>query len=134
MTDRVTGAIRLLVLDDDRMQLELLERALSRDGFDIRAVETVAELTAEAARFAPELVLVDVNLPDAQPEQTIAAARAAAPGARIVLYSAWEASRLRVLTLQSGADAYLSKSESVLALGPLLRKIATLGATPAAPR
>lgn len=130
MTDRVTGAIRLLVLDDDRMQLELLERALSRDGFDIRAVETVAEMTAEAARFAPELVLVDVNLPGAQPEQTIAAARAAAPGARIVLYSAWEASRLRALTLQAGADAYLSKSESVLALGPLLRKIAT----PAAPR
>jgi DNA-binding response OmpR family regulator len=134
VTDRATGAIRLLVLDDDRMQLELLERALSRDGFDIRAVETVAELTAEAARFAPELVLVDVNLPGAQPEATIAAARAAARGARIVLYSAWEASRLRALMLQSGADAYLSKSESVLALGPLLRKLAAPGATPDAPR
>ena len=130
----MTGAIRLLVLDDDRMQLELLERALSRDGFDIRAVETVAELTAEAARFAPEIVLVDVNLPGARPEQTVAAAREAARGARIVLYSAWEASRLRALALASGADAYLSKSESVLALGPLLRKIVTPGATPGAPR
>ncbi len=119
----MTGAIRLLVVDDDPLQLELVERALSRDGFEVRTVDTIAALAAEAARFAPELVLLDVNLSGAPPEQAVRAAREAAAGARIVLYSAWEESRLRALVRGTGADAYLSKSESIVAIGPKLREL-----------
>jgi DNA-binding response OmpR family regulator len=129
----VTAPIRLLVIDDDPMQLDLMERALSRDGFDVRTLDTVTEteLAAAVASSAPEIVLVDVDLPDVRPEQAVQAARDAAHGARIVLYSAWEESKLRALVKRSGADAFISKSEPVLELGPRLRR---LRATPAAPR
>ena len=120
----MTEPLRLLVIDDDPLQLELLERALSRDGFEVRGVDTLAALRAEAARSAPDLVLVDVNLPDLEPEQVIQLVRDVARGARIVLYSAWEESKLRALVARAGADAFLSKSESVLALGPRLRELA----------
>ena len=114
---------RVLVVDDEPMQLELVQRGLARDGFEVRGVTTIAEMAVEARRFAPGIVLVDVNMPDAPGDQVIAVAREAAPGARIVLYSAWEASRLRVLAAQLGADGYLSKSESVVAIGRRLREI-----------
>lgn len=132
MNDPIRNPIRILVLDDDPLQLDLMERALSRDGFEVRTAETMAELTAEVARRAPEIVLVDVNLPDVRPEQAVQAARDAAHGARIVLYSAWEESKLRALVLRSGADAFISKSESILAIGPRLRELRA--ATRAAPR
>jgi two-component system, OmpR family, response regulator len=117
----LTDSIRLLVIDDDPLQLELVQRALTRDGFDVRTAVTLDALAAEAARFSPELVLVDVNLPGVQPEQTIPIVRDVARGARLILYSAWDESRLRALALRTGADGFLSKSESVLGIGPRLR-------------
>jgi len=112
---------RVLVVDDEPMQLELVERGLVHDGFEVRGVTTVADMAIEAGRFAPAIVLIDVNMPDESGERAIAVARQAAPTARIVLYSAWEDSRLRVLAAQLGADGFLSKSESVVAIGRRLR-------------
>jgi two-component system OmpR family response regulator len=116
-------ADRVLVVDDEPMQLELVQRGLAHDGFEVRGVTTVAEMAIEAIRFAPGIVLLDVNMPDATGEHTIAIAREAAPDARIVLFSAWEDSRLRVLAATLGADGFLSKSESVLAIGRRLRAL-----------
>lgn len=119
----MTDVIRILIVDDDPLQLELAERALSRDGFEVCTVPTIADMAAEAPRFQPEIVLVDVNLPDVRPERAISIARDVAAGARIVLYSAWEESKLRSLVLRSGADAFISKSESVVAISRRLREL-----------
>jgi two-component system OmpR family response regulator len=116
-------AIRLLVVDDDPMQIELVERALSRDGFDVRGVSSAAEIASSAASLKPQLVLLDVNMPDLTPERAIELVRSAAGGARIVLYSAWEQAKLRTLATRLGADAFLSKSESVFVIGKRLRDL-----------
>jgi DNA-binding response OmpR family regulator len=121
----VTDALeRVLVVDDDPMQVELVQRGLSRDGFEVRGVTTVAEMAIEVRRFAPHIVLIDVNMPDEPDEpgeRAVAIVRDAAPGVRIVLYSAWEESKLRVLAAQLGADGFISKSDSVTAFGRRLR-------------
>ena len=119
----MSSSARVLVVDDDPMQLELVERGLSRDGFEVRGVTTVAEMTMQARQFLPDVVLLDVNMPDTSGEQTIAAARDAAPKARLVLYSAWEDSKLRKLALQLGADGFISKSESLVAIGRRLQDL-----------
>lgn len=116
--------IRLLLVDDDAMQLELVERALSRDGFEVRGASTLTALAQLAAELGPELVMVDVNMPEAPLERVVAAVREAAPAARVILYSAWEESKLKKLALELGAHGYVSKSESVFALGPKLRRLA----------
>lgn len=120
MSEHLPERLRLIVVDDDPLQLGLVERALSRGAFEVRAAATVAELAAQPAAFQPHIVLIDVNLPDAAPEEAIEVARRTAPGARIVLYSAWDEAQLRSLVLRTGADAFLSKSDSVLAIGPRL--------------
>jgi DNA-binding NarL/FixJ family response regulator len=117
----MTALERVLVVDDDPLQVELVERGLSRDGFEVRGVTSIADMAVEARRFAPRIVLIDVNMPDAPGERAVAVARDAVPGARIVLYSSWEESRLRVLAIQLGADGFISKSDSVIAFGRRLR-------------
>ena len=112
----MTAPVRVLVIDDDPLQLELVDRALSRDGFEIRGVTSVQGLAAALGDFKPQLVLLDVNMPDTPPEHLIALVREAAGSARIVLYSAWEDAKLRTLASGLGADAYLSKSESVFSI------------------
>jgi DNA-binding response OmpR family regulator len=115
------GILRVLVVDDDPLQVELVERGLSRDGFEVRGVTSIADMVVEAQRFAPRIVLIDVNMPDDPGGRAVAVARDAAPGVQIVLYSAWEESRLRVLASQLGADGFISKSDSVTSFGRRLR-------------
>jgi two-component system, OmpR family, response regulator len=114
---------RILVVDDDPLQVELVQRGLSRDGFEVHGVTTVREMALEARRFAPNILLIDVNMPDAPGDRMVAMAREAAPGARVVLYSAWEESKLRVLSAQLGADGFISKSDSVVTFGRKLRAL-----------
>jgi len=115
------GLDRVLVVDDDPMQVELVQRGLSRDGFEVRGVTSIAEMALEVRRFGPRIVLIDVNMPDEPGDRAIAIARDAVPGVRIVLYSAWEESKLRVLASQLGADGFISKSDSVTSFGRRLR-------------
>jgi two-component system OmpR family response regulator len=119
----MTAPIRVLVIDDDPLQLELVERALSRDGFELRCVTSIAGLASATKDFVPQLVLLDVNMPDTTPERVIAMVRDAAGTARIVLYSAWEDSKLRGLANALGADAYISKSESVFSIASRLKDL-----------
>ena len=114
---------RILVVDDDPLQVELVQRGLSRDGFEVHGVTTIREMALEARRFLPNILLIDVNMPDAPGDRMVAMAREAAPGARIVLYSAWEESKLRVLSAQLGADGFISKSDSVVTFGRKLRAL-----------
>jgi len=114
--------MRLLVIDDDPMQLELIERALSRDGFELCCVSSVGKVEAEARRFEPEVALVDVNMPDVEPGFVLAAVRRSSR-ARVILYSAWERSKLRALAEQFHADGFISKDESVFTIGQRLREL-----------
>lgn len=116
--------IRVVIVDDDPMQLELVQRGLARDGFEVRGVTMLSdvEMAMEVKRFEPRIILIDMNMPDT-PDRTIALARELVPHARVVLYSAWEDSKLRVRALQLGADGFISKSESVVALGRRLHDL-----------
>ncbi|MBX3155167.1 MAG: response regulator [Deltaproteobacteria bacterium] len=115
------SGVRLLVVDDDDLQVELVERALTHDGFEVRGARSMDELARVAAAFDPELILLDVNMPDAPNDRTLAIARAACPAAGVVLYSAWEESKLRKLAAELGADGFISKSESVFGIAAKLR-------------
>ncbi|HSN30915.1 MAG TPA: response regulator [Kofleriaceae bacterium] len=119
--------IRVLVLDDNELHLELVERSLSGDGFDVRLAETIADMQRIAAGFDPDIMLVDMNLPDTPRERVVTAAREAAPRAGIVICSAWEESRLRGLCKELGADGYISKSESMMAIGRRLTEMRSSG-------
>lgn len=116
--------IRVVMLDDDESQLELFERALARDGFEVRCIHTLEQLKTVGPSFAPHLVLVDMNMPGISSGDAIAAARAAAPNARIIVYSAWDESRLRTMAQQLGADGYLSKGEPIFSIGSRLTELA----------
>jgi two-component system, OmpR family, response regulator len=116
--------IRVLVVDDDPMQLAMVERALPSEWFAVCCVASVADVMVKGPSFGPHIVLADVNMPDLPEDRSIVAMlREAVPGARIVLYSAWEEARLRRLAMQLGADAYISKSVSVIGIGNRLREL-----------
>ena len=55
---------RVLAVDDDPILLESLRLALAPEGFDLRTATSAAEALALAAEHAPEVMLIDLVMPD----------------------------------------------------------------------
>jgi two-component system, OmpR family, response regulator len=56
---------RVLVVDDERNIVELISIALGYEGFEVRTAADGAQALAAVRDFAPDLVVLDVMLPDA---------------------------------------------------------------------
>ena len=54
---------RILIVEDNEMNLDMLSRRLSRQGFEIAAATDGAQAVALAASAAPDLILMDMSLP-----------------------------------------------------------------------
>jgi two-component system, OmpR family, response regulator len=103
--------LRILVVDDDPDQLELIRRTLDAHGFEVHTHNSALGVTNLVRNNAPHLVLLDVNFPALKGDKVVGLARQHAPqGTKFILYSADDEARLRSLALASGADGYLSKS------------------------
>jgi len=61
-TKKETG--RILVIDDDQVNAELLKTKLSARGFEVAVAHTVDAAMSEDRRFQPQLILLDVVMPE----------------------------------------------------------------------
>lgn len=117
--------LRVLVVDDDNAQLELVERTLKADGIEVMTCSSPIGVTNQIVSFNPKIVLVDVNIPALSGDRLIGISRKWAPqGTLFVLYSASDESRLRGLAREVGADGWISKSVTGSVLTARLRSFA----------
>ena len=111
MADRAAQPLSLLVVDDHEVVREglvaLLER---RDGFHVAAqAGTVAEAVAQAAKFQPDLVIMDVRLPDGTGIEACREIRAARPETRVVMLTSYPDEEAVLSAILAGASGYLLK-------------------------
>ena len=106
------SAVKVLIYDDDREQLRMLTRLLTRRGFEVVTVSAPEELIAEAVRFVPTIILYDVHMPTTGSGELITALRAQSElvGAKIVLFSASDVEFLRKLHRETPTDGWLQKT------------------------
>jgi two-component system KDP operon response regulator KdpE len=102
-----TGA-RILVVDDEPGIRKALKTNLSRHGFQIMAESTGAEGMEAFERWRPDVVVLDLGLPDMDGTEVIRRVRGKGSTPIIVL-SVREAEREKVEALNLGADDYLTK-------------------------
>ena len=122
---RVSEPPRVLVIDDDPLQLELLQRVLGRDGFTVAVSASVDDIPRIARDFEPDVVLMDVHISGARDGAGLSAARAAASsGTRFYFFSACDESELRGLARALHADGWLSKSLPIAEVSRRLKEIA----------
>jgi two-component system, OmpR family, KDP operon response regulator KdpE len=99
---------RVLVVDDDRQLLRALHVTLAARGYQIVPAGTGAAALAAASAQPPDLVILDLGLPDLDGVAVIEGLRGwcAAP---IIVLSARHEERAKVRALDAGADDYLTK-------------------------
>ena len=116
----------VLMVDDDAELSSLVVELLLREGWAVHAVLTAGDAERALAQWQPEVVLLDVMLPDANGLELCRRWRTAHPALGIVMLTARGDPLDRVLGLEIGADDYLAKPfeprELVARVRALLRR------------
>lgn len=98
----------ILLVDDDKSLVRALSIGLGAHGYQVEVATNGVEAVTAAAKVLPDLVLVDLGLPQMSGIEVITAIRAWSDVAVIVL-SARTQEAVKVAALDAGADDYLTK-------------------------
>ena len=103
--------IRVLVVDDEPDLLELVHYNLTKAGYDVACVMSGAEALTHVQTHTPDLILLDVLLPDVDGLEVCKALRRSPQAGRvpIVMLTARSEDADIVAGLELGADDYLTK-------------------------
>ncbi|MBM7365491.1 response regulator [Gordonia hydrophobica] len=103
--------LRVMVVDDHPMWREGVARDLTDEGFDVVATaDRCASAAARAAAVRPDVVLMDMQMPDGSGASATAQVLQAHPGARVLVLSASDERDDVLEAIKAGALGYLVKS------------------------
>jgi two-component system OmpR family response regulator len=121
--------MRLLVVDDEPSLRELLSMALRYEGWDVRTAQDGQHAVSEAREFRPDVVVLDVMLPDFDGLEVLRRMRSECPDIPVLFLTARDALEDRIAGLTAGGDDYVTKpfslEEVVARLRGLLRRATT---------
>jgi DNA-binding NarL/FixJ family response regulator len=111
MTVDAKRHLRLLVVDDHEVVRQGLVALLDRrEGFEVVAqAATVTESIALAGRYEPDLVIMDVRLPDGSGIEACREIRATRPETRVVMLTSYPDEEAVLSAIIAGASGYLLK-------------------------
>jgi two-component system response regulator MprA len=118
----MTAALILLV-EDDRELRALVRRGLEEEGFEVSGVGTGAEALQTVAAQAPDALVIDVGLPDADGRDLCQALRAQGVQSPVLFLTARDALTDRLAGFGAGGDDYLTKPFSLAELTARLRAV-----------
>lgn len=104
---------RVLVVDDEADLTRAVVAALIHDGWDAQGVTTGRAAVTAAADWPPDLVVLDVMLPDINGFDVLAQLRAEAPAICVLFLTARDSVQDRVWGITVGADDYVTKPFSI---------------------
>jgi len=110
---------RVLVVDDEPQILRFLQPALEASGYAVLHAETGAEALRAAANAAPDIVILDLGLPDMDGREVLKQVRRFSK-VPVVVLSARDAEAEKIDALDAGADDYVEKP---FAVGELLARL-----------
>lgn len=126
----MTAASEILVVDDEPQIHRFLGPSLIASGYRVTGVKTAADAIAAVAAHVPDLVILDLGLPDRDGKEVIPLIRkrSAVP---IIILSARDREAEKIEALDLGADDYVNKPFSI---GELLARIRSVLRRPAVTR
>lgn len=122
-------ADRAVLLCDDNQEIRDLLAALIEDEPQLRVVGHAAdgdEAVAEALRLQPDVITLDLAMPQRSGLAALIDLRRAAPAARIIVFSGFASPELIAEATRLGADDYVEKGHSVERLLGTLRASGTV--------
>jgi len=106
----MANARKILIVDDDTdLRDTLVEQLSLHEEFEASAVDTGAKGASAAKANAPDLVLMDVGLPDTDGREVVRSLRKGGFKAPIIMLTGHDTDSDTILGLESGANDYVAK-------------------------
>ncbi len=112
----------VVIIEDEQRIRELVARVLADRGHDVESTATAMEGLQAVVRVSPELVILDMGLPDLDGAELLKMIRAVSD-VPIIVATARSEDRDVIRTLDAGADDYLTKPFSVDQLEARVRAV-----------
>ncbi len=113
------SSIRVLVVDDEPQIHRVLRPALNACGYEVLEAATGRDGLRTIATLAPDLIILDLGLPDMDGKDVLRQARRFSQ-APIIILSARESEAEKIAALDAGADDYVDKP---FGIGELLARL-----------
>lgn len=137
---RMTAAVsarpvRILVVDEEEALTHVLSLALELEGWVVEVAQDGASALAAVRSFEPDIVLLDMMLPDMIGTEVASALRASGVATPVVFLTGRASTEDRIAAFSAGGDEYITKpfglEEVVASLNPIVRR---LGLAPSSTR
>jgi DNA-binding NtrC family response regulator len=115
-------AARVLIIEDDRDSAEFLKLLVEPRGYLVRTAATGQEARDSLTTWRPELVLMDMMLPDAQGLDLLRHFREASPETQIIMVTGYGSVPKAVEAMEAGAFSFIEKPVDVGILMAMLEK------------
>ncbi|WP_423799510.1 response regulator transcription factor [Neobacillus sp. SAB-20_R2A] len=118
--------MKILLVDDERRIIEVLEAYLEREGYEIHSADNGIDALKKAKTLQPDLIILDLMLPDISGEEVCRLVRKESD-VPILMLTAKSAEDDRINGIVMGADDYLTKPfsprEVVVRVQAILRRV-----------
>jgi DNA-binding NtrC family response regulator len=114
-----TGNHRVLIIDDERPVLMTLEALLTRHGYHVDAAPTASQGLKLLRSKPPSLILLDLQLPDADGLETLDRIKTEVPQIQVIILTAHDSLHNAIESIKRGAYHFISKpyaAEELLSL------------------
>lgn len=117
-----TAPLRVLIVEDSATVAVAISVALSNDGMQTRLAQTGADGLAASENFKPDMILLDLELPDVN-GMDLLGRFSAVPGCGVIVVTASGAEAQRIAGLDLGADDYIVKPAPLRELAARIRAV-----------
>ena len=109
--------MKVLIIEDHPIVREGCRRLLeARPGLAVSEASTAAEGLAAAAATTPDMVILDLNLPDMRGLDALGRLKEVAPRAKVIIFSMYEEPAFVARAMEGGALGYVTKNDDPEAL------------------
>lgn len=113
---------KILVIDDERPVLMTVEALLGRQGFAVATASNATQGRTQLEKFQPDLVLLDLGLPDADGLEVLKEIKAARPSISVIILTAQDSLANAIDSIKLGAFHFISKPYAAEELIILIRR------------
>jgi DNA-binding NarL/FixJ family response regulator len=117
----------VLIADDYPDMVKAVSRLLALDCEIVGSVADGSELLEAAQRLAPDVIVLDANLPNVHSLEACRAITRANPELKVIMFTAMEDQNVSQAFLEAGASAFVSKVASAELLSTIKRLCANGG-------
>lgn len=102
-------AAKVLIVDDDVGFASVMEERLAHAGYDVSAITTGHDLFQELRLIEPDIIVLDLMLPDIGGVQCLKMIKESYPPVQVIILTGMRDNEIEQLAKECGASAYLRK-------------------------